>query len=88
MPRPLAISPKFKKVLASKPVALQAAIAKCVTRLADDVTHPGLHVHKMRGLREPVWEAYVDAGNRITFHYEGDTIVLRMNCHHDILRRP
>ena len=35
-----------------------------------------------------VWEAYVDRANRVTFHYDGETIVLRKNCNHDILRRP
>jgi hypothetical protein len=32
-----------------------------------------------------VWEAYVDSANRVTFHWEGDTIVLRNNCRHEIV---
>lgn len=65
---------------------MQAAIAECVGRLVDNPAHPGLRVHPMQGV-PGVWEAYVDKGNRITFHREGDTIVLRNHCNHDMLRR-
>ena len=66
---------------------MQAAILECIKRIADDPTHPGLKAHKMRGLTEEVWEAYVDQGNRVTFHYADDEIVFRNNCNHDMLDR-
>ena len=47
---------------------------------------PGLRVHKMRGVGD-IWEAYVDRANRVTYEWERDTIVLRMNCNHQMLTR-
>jgi hypothetical protein len=57
-------------------------------RLGTDPRHPGLHTHRVGGTRG-VWEAYVDDANRVTFHWEGDTIVLRNNCRHEVIsQRP
>jgi hypothetical protein len=83
---PYRIPPQFKKVLRKKESALQAAILECVARLGEDPTHPSLRVHRVQG-KPGVWEAYVDKANRVTYHWEGSTIVLRMNCNHDIIRR-
>lgn len=83
------VMPNFKRVLKKKPKELQRAIAECLTRLQDNPRHPGLHTHKMQGVKG-VWEAYVDRGNRVTFHYDEDDpncIVLRNNCNHDMLYR-
>jgi hypothetical protein len=66
---------------------LRAAVARCIALLADDPRHPGLHTHRIQG-RPGVWEAYVDRANRVTFHWDGPTIVLRKNCTHDILKQP
>jgi hypothetical protein len=60
---------------------------ECVHRLMTDPAHPGLRVHPMRGYRG-ILEAYVDAGNRVTFERDGDHYTFRVNCNHDILRRP
>ncbi len=39
---------------------------------------------RVQGTRR-VWESYVDYANRVTWEYgEGDIIVLRNNCNHDI----
>lgn len=78
--------PQFKKVLKRKERRLQEAVSDCIVRLTADVTYPGLRVHKMRGVKD-VWEAYVDASNRVTFHWEDGIIVLRNNCNHAILER-
>jgi hypothetical protein len=66
---------------------LQAAILECVHRLGENTRHPGLQTHPVRGHRG-VFEAYVDRANRVTFHYDGATVVMRRHCNHDILRRP
>ncbi len=77
----------FSRAARKKERRLQLAIAKCVELLADNPHHPGLEAHRMQG-HPGVWEAYVDRANRVTFHYDGPTIVLRKNCNHEILRRP
>lgn len=84
----IAWSDHFKKVYKKKPPEMQAAIQKCLRKLASDINLPGLNVHRVKGTNG-VWEAYIDDGNRITFHYDDRGIVLRNNCNHDILtRRP
>ncbi|MGH9043061.1 MAG: hypothetical protein ACRDZ3_22845 [Acidimicrobiia bacterium] len=82
---PFEISPKFKRALRKKRPEFVAAILECIDRLDRDPTHPGLHTHRVQGTRG-VWEAYVDDGNRVTFHYEEGRMVLRNHCHHDIVR--
>jgi mRNA-degrading endonuclease YafQ of YafQ-DinJ toxin-antitoxin module len=81
------VPPSFKRTAQKKPPALRAAIARCVELLADNPRHPGLQTHRLQG-SPGVWEAYIDQANRVTFHYDGQVIVLRKNCNHDILRRP
>ncbi len=83
---PYEVSKPFKRILRKKTPAQQGAILECIARLAENPRYPGLHTHLMQGT-DRVYEAYVDAGNRLTFHYEGETIVLRNNCNHDMLRR-
>lgn len=80
-------SPNFKKVLQKKEQVMRDAVVECVRRLSENPKHPGLSTHKMRGVSN-VYEAYVDKGNRVTFHYDGDVMVFRNNCNHDILRKP
>lgn len=83
---PVAIDKSFKRRLAKKPAKLQGAILEAVQRLREDPYHPSLHTKKMQGQRD-VFEARVDQANRITFHWEGDTIYLRNHCNHDVLIR-
>lgn len=78
---------KFKKRLEKKPKALQAAIFKTITRLAENPRHPSLQTHPVQGV-PGVFEAYVDMANRLTFEYGDGCIVLRNHCNHDILKRP
>lgn len=78
---------EFEKRLRKKEPRQREAVKKCVKRLLTDRDHPGLNIHKMRG-RGDIWEAYVDKGNRVTFQWEGDTFIFRVNCNHDILRKP
>ena len=86
-PIPLDVPPSFKKRLAKKPPALQAAIIECMTRLSGDTRHPSLQTHPVRG-HKGVFEAYIDKANRLTFHYDSGRIVLRNHCNHDILKSP
>jgi hypothetical protein len=80
------IPPNFKKVMNKKPPELQAAIMACVEQLGKNPRHPGLQTHKVKGT-PGVFEAYVDMANRVTFHWNGDTIILRNNCNHSMLDR-
>jgi hypothetical protein len=84
---PVEISSRFRKQLRKKPAAMQEAIAEAVTQLRKDYRHPGLRTHRVWG-QAGVYEARLDAGNRLTFHWDADTIVLRAHCNHDILNRP
>ena len=78
---------RFKKAARKKPRQMQEAIAQRIQMLASNPRHPQLRTHKMQG-RQNVWEAYVDNdGNRITFQWDGDVILLRNNCNHDMLYR-
>ncbi|PPF30506.1 cytotoxin [Rathayibacter tritici] len=81
------VTPNFKKVLGKKPKHMREAVEECIRQLAENPRHPGLHTHKMKGLKEAVFEAYVDNGNRVTFHWDEGRIVLRNNCNHDMLYR-
>jgi len=85
---PLRVPRPFKRDLDRKPPALRAAILECVQRLGENTRHPSLQTHRVQGARG-VFEAYVDMANRVTFHYDGPTVVLRKHCRHDdVLRRP
>jgi hypothetical protein len=78
VPRP------FRTRLQKKPAQLQGAIARCIKRLGENPRHPSLQTHPVQGARG-VFEAYVDMKNRLTFHWDGDRIVLRSHCDHNIL---
>lgn len=77
---------KFRKVLNKKTKELRGAILACIKQLGENPHHPGLHTHKVKGTKD-VWEAYADQANRITFHWDNGTIVLRNNCNHSIIDR-
>jgi hypothetical protein len=65
---------------------MQGAVLECITRLSENTRHPSLRTHPIQGLAG-VFEAYVDRSNRVTFHYDSGSIVLRNHCSHDILDR-
>lgn len=85
-PTPVEYAPLFRRAYKRKPPEMQAIIRAAVTQLRADWRHPGLHTHRVQGARG-VFEARLDGGNRLTFHWDGDTIVLRNHCNHDILNR-
>jgi hypothetical protein len=76
----------FKRAYKKKPDEMKSVIRSAVTQLRTDWRHPGLHTHPVQGCAG-VFEARLDRVNRLTFHWEGDTIVLRNHCNHDILSR-
>jgi hypothetical protein len=84
----LVIDKGFRKRLKKKHPQLQAAVMECIYRLAANPASPGLRVHPIRGTRG-VHEAYVDAGNRVTFEYDSSqhAILMLNHCNHDILSR-
>ncbi len=84
---PVAIDAAFRRRLKKKPREMQESIAEAITRLRTDWRQNGLRTHRVQGTRN-IWEARLDRGNRLTFHWDGDTIVLRNHCSHDILKRP
>jgi hypothetical protein len=83
----LVLSKSFRKRLAKKNPSQAGSILRCISQLDENPRHPGLHTHRVQGV-QGVWEAYVDEGNRVTFHYEAGDLVLRNHCNHDILRNP
>ena len=66
---------------------MRGSIDRCIALLSVNPRHPGLHTHRVQGRRD-VWEAYVDQANRVTFQYGADSIILRNNCSHDMLKNP
>ena len=66
---------------------MQCAIADAVTQLRTDPHHPGLRTHRVQSA-PGVFEARLNKGNRLTFHWDGGVIVLRNHCSHDILGKP
>jgi hypothetical protein len=86
---PLRIPEVFTAALDAKEAELAGAIARCVHKLGANPRSPGLQTHPVQGTRNPkVFEAYVDKKNRVTWHWDGGTIVLLAHCNHDILKRP
>lgn len=86
-PLRLEILPRFKRARRRKTLAMKESIDDCVALLSENPRHPGLHTHRVQG-RRGVWEAYVNQANRVTFQYGENSIILRNNCNHDMLRSP
>jgi hypothetical protein len=82
---PIEVTGPFKKKLAKKPAGMQGAIAAAILQLRKDWTYPGLGCNKLGGTN--IYHAKVDQGNRLTFYWEDDTIVLENHCNHDILKK-
>jgi len=81
---PVRIDKSFKKRLGKKEPKMRASIVEAITRLRKDRDHPGLKTKSLRG-QPGIFSARLDQGNRLTFCWDGDTIVLLNHCNHDIL---
>jgi hypothetical protein len=78
---PIEVDKAFRKRLAGKEARMQGAILKAIRQLRVDPRHPGLRTHSIKG-QPGVFGARLDRGNRLTFRWEGDTIVLLNHCNH------
>jgi mRNA-degrading endonuclease RelE of RelBE toxin-antitoxin system len=86
LPHKIAVDPAFKRRLKAKSDEQRQAIKACIAKLADDPRHPGHQSRRLQSSREKVYYVRIDRGNRLTYHWDGDTIVLRNHCNHkDIL---
>ena len=83
---PIKTEPRFRRAYKKKPKAMRDVIDDALRRLRVNPRDPSLGTHKIWAARG-VWAADLDRGNRLTFHWDGDTIVLRNHCNHDILNR-
>jgi len=82
---PVEVTTAFRRAYKKKPQATRDKIDKALSRLRAESSVKG--THRVWGTKG-VYEARLDGANRLTFHWDNDTIVLRQNCNHDILRRP
>jgi hypothetical protein len=80
----LRVPKSLKKKLEKKTPVMQGAINAALRQLREDWTHPSLASSKLGGTE--IYHAKVSRGNRITFFWDGDVIVLENHCHHDILK--
>lgn len=57
---------------------------RTVAQILEDPQNRGLNQHLL-DRRARIWDAYVNSASRITYQRDGDTIVFRNNCGHDII---
>ena len=62
-------------------------VEAALLKMAENPRHPSLRTRKMEG-RPDIWEARASRTHGITFHWEGEDIILRRVGTHDVLRRP
>ena len=64
------------------------SIENTIRLLVENIRHPGLHTHKVKGTKN-IFEAYINDSIRLTFQYGEDKLILRNNCtHSSVLRNP
>lgn len=83
---PVEVTPRFRRAYRKKTVTMRDAVDDAVLKLRTDPTNVGLQAKKIQG-QPGVFESRIDRSNRLTWHWEDDTIVLRNHCNHDILNR-
>ena len=74
----------FKKAAAKLLREIQEKAAKAFLLFRDNPRHPSLGVKRIQGLPD-VWEGRIDVNYRFTFHYDGDTCVVRNIGPHAII---
>lgn len=53
-------------------------------KVLNEPENRGLNQHLL-DRRQRIWDVYINRANRLTYHRDGDTIVFRNNCRHDII---
>jgi mRNA-degrading endonuclease RelE of RelBE toxin-antitoxin system len=85
---PIVISERFALAYAELPPDVRRRVDKALRLLEEDFRHPGLRARRVEGM-EGIYEARVDRRHRMTYHREGDRLVMRnVGEHDDTLRRP
>ena len=81
--------PRFERALRRKkrvsPRDAERTIA-AVDLILNEPGNQGLNQHLL-DRRQRIWDAYIDRANRLTYQRDGDTIIFRNNCRHDIIDR-
>jgi hypothetical protein len=76
---------RLKKTFEKKSLSSKAAILECVKKLRVDPRDPSLRTKKLSGRTvrgQPVFEARVTDGDRVTFYWDGEVIILENHCTH------
>jgi mRNA-degrading endonuclease YafQ of YafQ-DinJ toxin-antitoxin module len=82
------LTDRFKKKYGVKEKSSQDSIDETIRKLIANTKYPGLHCHKIRGIRgKSIFEAYINDEARLTYEYGNDAIIFRTNCHHDVVLR-
>jgi len=85
---PIVISERFALAYAGLPRDVRRRVDKALRLLEEDFRHPGLRAQRVEGT-EGIYEARVDRRHRMTYHREGDRLIMRnVGEHDDTLRRP
>lgn len=79
---------RFKRMYKKLDPEQQNAIKKALLLMSVNINHPSLRIKRIQGTKG-IWKASATMGLRLTFHREGNTIVLR-NCgeHNRTLKNP
>ena len=78
---------RFKKDFQGLPAEIQQRLGKALELFWTDPRHPSLRVKKMEGA-PGIWEFRVSQNCRVTFQYDGGTVILRRVGTHNVLRKP
>ncbi|AEG61981.1 DNA helicase [Desulforamulus ruminis] len=60
-------------------------VIKTLQLLESNPRHPSLQVHRIKGTA--LWEAYANKDIRVIYEQTGDTLLLLVCGHHDLLKR-
>jgi mRNA-degrading endonuclease RelE of RelBE toxin-antitoxin system len=76
------IGERFARAYAKLPGDVQKKVDKALRLLDEDFRHPSLRARRMEGA-EGIYEARVDRRHRMTYHRDGDRLVMRNVGEHD-----
>lgn len=78
---------RFKKDFARLPDHIKSQAVKQFQLFFENPEHPSLNIKKMKGVSN-IWEGRISKGYRITFNWDGKTIIMRRIGTHDVLNNP